>query len=570
MKIPRSQAVAMLSSYYREAYARYRDAVLSGERVASQAERLKVERQERDLKEGVEGYVFDLTVGIKPLVWMAMNLAFPMGAKRGKPLRLSDWQAWDIAVLFGWIKPGKPQTRRFVDAFIEIARKNGKSTFAGALLDYLTFGEIEGARSYIGATCLEQADETFVRAADALMLVHKNKVCKADSKNNKVLKYKSGMIMAIASEPKDGKLAYGAVMDEYHQFRDNGLISSIRNGNVSDQSALLIRITTAGTTLNGVCHEEYDKCKRVLAGELSIPRYFISIYEIDDGDDVDDPAVWPKANPNMGISVDGDAFKAIYDYAKDSASDMVTFKTKNLNVWCHSLQSWANMPVWMERCHWTVEEAGLTGCRCYGGLDLSSNSDFTAFTLDFPQDDGRHLQITRCWVPEESVSQISRQCRIPLQRWIQEGLVIATPGPVIDYAYVVDYLNWCHDTYQLEYIAADRWKITELCRIMPPWFVDVAFEFSQGLKTMSPTIKDFERAYLEGKVSANGSEVIDWMMSCAELFQDTSGNVKLVKPKQRTSKRIDGVITSVMALATAMTHEEVPFEGDIDDLVKFG
>ena len=491
--------VQKLTVHYTQAYQRYRSAVLYGTRVVSKAEKAKVQRQEMDLKEGVPGFRFDMEIGLRPLLWIAINLAFPKGGKRGQPMMLADWQAYDTIVLFGWVKKDNPQERRFTDAFIEVARKNGKSTYVGALLDYLIFGETPGVRGYIGATTLEQAEEVFVRCEKELSLVNKD-VSVANSKNNKVLKWRDGVITAIAGEPKDGKLAYGTVIDEYHQHRDNGLINSIRFGNISDQQSLLIRITTAGVSLGGVCHEEYKKCKRVLSGELPIPRYFISIYELDEKDSPDDPRVWPKANPNWGVSVNPETFESHYEYARASEDDMIDFKTKNLNMWCHSLHKWANMPIWMERCRWLVDEKSLEGRMAYGGLDLSSVSDFTAFTLDFPMEDEKHIQITHCWVPESMVTTISRQCRIPLRKWIELGWVTATPGDVIDYEYVRDYLTEAYSRYQIHYIAADRWKIEELVRIMPPWFQDVAYEFSQGMKTMSPTIMDFERAYLEGHI----------------------------------------------------------------------
>ena len=563
----RNEIVEKLTDHYTQAYQHYRSAVLYGTRVASKAEKAKVQRQETDLKEGVPGFTFDMDAGLRPLLWIAINLAFPKGGKRGKPMMLSDWQAWDTIVLFGWVKKDNSSVRRFTDAFIEVARKNGKSTYVGALLDYLAFGEVDGVSCYIGATSLDQAGETFRRAADSLKLRKGDKVIVSDSKNNKQIKYRDSEITAIAAEPKDGKLSYAAVIDEYHQHKDNGLLNSIASGNISEQQAMLIRITTAGVSLGGVCHEEYKKCKRVLKGELEIPRYFISIYELDEKDSVDDPSVWPKANPNWGVSVDPETFESHYEYARASEDDIIDFKTKNLNMWCHSLHKWANMPLWMERCRWHVDEESLEGRMAYGGLDLSAVSDFTAFTLDFPMDDGRHVQITHFWIAESMVTAISRQCRIPLRKWIEMGWVTATPGDVIDYDYVRDYLTEAYSRYQIHYIAADRWRIEELVRIMPPWFTDVAYEFSQGMKTMSPTIMDFERAYLEGNVSDNGNEVVDWMMSCAETFQDTSGNVKLVKPKKRTEARIDGVITSVMALANAKTNDIAAFSGSVEDML---
>ena len=554
-----------ISDCYRKAYRRYRDSVLKGRRCCSVAERQKVERQQRELESGVPGYRFDMKAGLRPLVWMALNLAFPMGEKQGQPMRLSDWQVYDVIVLFGWIREDG-RGRRFMDAFIEVARKNGKSTFAGALLDYLAFGETGGVTCYIGATSLDQASETFKRAANALKKAGKRDVKVQDSKNNKVLSWKDGEIIAMSGEPKDGKLAYATIIDEYHQHKDNALVDSIKSGNVSDQDALIIRITTAGVSLNGVCHEEYQKCKRILSGELEVPSYFVAIYEVDESDSVDDQAIWPKAPPTWGVSVDEHKMLAMYNEAKGSATDIITFKTKNLNMWCHSLTKWANMTAWMEKCRWLVDEETLVGKLAYGALDLSSNSDFTAFTLDFPMGD-RHLQMTRFFIPEDEVVTIARQCRIPLQRWMELGWVIATPGPIVDYEIVKDHLNAAYETYQLKHIACDRWKIEELNRLMPAWFQDVAYEFSQGLKTMSPTIMDFERAYLEGMVSDNGNEVVDWMMSCAESFQDTNGNVKIVKPKRRTTSRIDGVITSIMALSNARTNDLSTFDGDVDEMI---
>ena len=248
--------VQRIADYYKRAVSSYQESVLTGARKTSTAERQKVERQLRDLENGVPGFVFDINIGIRPLVWIAVNLKFPLGERIGKAMRLSDWQAWDTAVLFGWVKEGKPTERRFVDAYIEIARKNGKSTYAGAILDYLAFGEREGVNCYIAATSLEQAEECLLRAGRSLKLAKGASVKLSNSKNNKQINWKSGMIRAIAAEPKDGKLAYGTVIDEYHQHKSNDLIDSIKSGNVSDLPSLLLRITTAGTELNGVCHEE--------------------------------------------------------------------------------------------------------------------------------------------------------------------------------------------------------------------------------------------------------------------------------------------------------------------------
>lgn len=559
-----------LQEYFVRQYIEYRDSVLSGSRLAGAEEIRMVERQENDLRRQMQ-WRFDFEVATRPLIWFACNLKFPSGERKGEILKLSPWQVWITMVLFGWVD--SKGYRRFIDAYIEIARKNGKSAWAAAMLCYLAFadGERNGNPCYIAATTLDQAQECFDRAKDELPPGAGVNI--TNSKYNKSIYDTSGRIQAVTASPKDGKLPHGTIIDEYHQHKDNELVDSFISGNVSDPNALTIRITTAGTDLNGVCKEEHDKGLRVLSGELEMDRYFFAIFSIDETDDPTDPAVWGKANPNIGVSVDLELLFARFEYSKSSASDMTTFKTKNLNVWCHSLSRWANMQIWTEKCtsanhYWLKFDNSLSGRLCFGGLDLSSNSDFTAFTLDFPFDEGKHVQLTHCWIADDMKETIARQCRIPLERWIQAGWVTATPGATIDYEYVREYLTDAYSRYQLEYIAADRWKIEELVRIMPPWFVDVAYEFSQGLKTMSPSIKQFERAYLEGAIYALDNECVSWMMSCAEIFQDTTGNIKLVKPKRRTEARIDGVITSVMALDCAMKHDAEPV-GDVSSLISF-
>lgn len=546
----------------------YVDAVLSDSREACLAEVMMVRRHAEDLERDWR-WTFSIPFAVKPLLWMAANLVFPLGGKRGKPLKLEDWQVFIVMNLFGWVDK-ETKRRRYIDAYLQIPRKNGKSTLAGAVIDFLAFGDMGPCANYIGANSLDQAGETFSRAAMMLSLAKHDGLTVSNSKNYKAIKWGDSFVEAIAGSPRDGKLPHGAVFDERHESKSNDLIDSLTYGTVSDPETMMIRVTTAGTNLEGVCHQEYQQCKKILEGEMLMPRYFVAIWECDHGDDEADPKTWKKANPNWGVSIDQDIFQALYEKSCFSESAMVMFRTKNLNMWVHSITRWANMPVWYERCRTTFDTDSLCAGRCYGALDLSSNSDFTAFTLDFPRNEGRHDQLTHYWVAAERVEYIARQCSIPLQDWIADGYVTATPGPVIDYAYVVDYLNSARDMYDLRLIAADRWKVTELIRIMPPWFVDTAIEFSQGIKSMSPSIKTFERHYLQGLVSDGGNPVQDWMMSCCEVFTDSSGNVKLIKPQDRSDKRIDGPITAVMALDIAITHEAERLDGaDVSSIVRF-
>jgi phage terminase large subunit-like protein len=563
------QTQRKLSRLFDAQYQAYMDAVLTGRRVCGRLERLKVQRQAEDLKKTWR-WAFDYERAVKPLLWMAANLKFPLGEKRGKPLKLEPWQVFDIMTLFGWVDKYS-RYRRFLQAYWQIGRKNGKSTLAGAVLDYLAFGDgVPAAYCCVAANSLEQAGECFSRAEESLKLAKHQGVESFNSRTYKRIHWGDSNIFALTAAPKDGKLAHGAILDEYHEARDSGMLDSLLTGNVSDPEALVLIITTAGTDLTGVCHQDFEMCIKILDGTAS-DRYMISIYAPDADDAVDSVETWQKANPNWGVSVNEDLMRARYEDSKLSASDMQIFKTKNLDMWVHSLTRWANMDKWNELCCYPFEIAD--GSVCYGGLDLSSVSDFSAFCLDFPPvgTEQVHRQLYHFWIPEEKVTEIARQCSIPLEQWVADGYVTATPGPVIDYEYISRHIEAMREKYEIRLIAADRWRLNELARVMPSWFTDLTIEFSQGMKSMSPTIQQFERMYLTGQINSGGNPVMRWMMSCAESFTDSNGNVKLVKPRHhKSTSRIDGVIASVMATDTAVTQEPKGLtEADLSTMISF-
>lgn len=541
---------------FRAQYCEYEESVLSGRRLAGHLEKLMIQRQRKDLLRRDWVWVWNWDKALAPLLWMVGSLRFPDGTKRGSRLVLEPWQVYLVCIIFGWVHRDRG-TRRFLDAYVEVARKNGKSTLMGAISDYMAFSRAEnhGTPCVICATSLDQAGECFGRAAKALSLSVEDMKAEGlqigDSKNNKEIRFRGNRIVAISAAPKDGKLPHCVICDEYHQHRSNDLLNSLTSGMVSDPEALTFRITTAGTELNGVCKMEHDKCVRILEG-LDIPRYFVCIYTIDDDDGIEDPRIWEKANPNYGVSVDEDTLQARFDYCKPSETDLIDFQTKNLNRWVHGNTRWCNMTLWNELCCDPFNYSELEGRQCYAGLDLASVSDFAAFAVDFPIE-GEHYMTYHYWIPEENMVELEHRLMVPLRQWVMAGFVTATPGPVIDYQMIADWITVFREKHELVQIAADRWKLESLARLMPDWFEGITAEYSQGMKTMSAGTREYERLYLTGHVHSGGNPVTRWMHSCADAFTDSSGNVKLVKPRYKASgARIDGVIASIMAVDTAV------------------
>lgn len=376
--------------------------------------------------------------------------------------------------------------------------------------------------------------------------------------------------MAISGEPKDGKLSHFTIIDEYHQHKNNLLVNSIASGNVADDKSMLVKITTAGSDLYSVCKLEHDKAEQILKGTLDVPRYFTAIYTIDKNDDISKVETWKKANPNWCVSVSEESFKAQYDMCKFSTSELIDFKTKNLNIWVNGLNRWANMVKWDNLCSSPFEESVMKGGTCYAGLDLATVSDFTALTVDRLVKDV-HYQKYFFWLPEERVVDLERQLKVPLRAWIEKGLVYTTPGGTVDYDKVAEDILDLREKYNIDLIAYDRRYIQYLAPLMPS-VSDRLVEFSQALMSMSPCIKEFERLYLNGKIQSGGNEVMRWMMSMAESKEDGKNNIQLVKPSRsgtlatKNASRIDGVIASIMAVdlaSTQSTSDNTPWQDRI-------
>jgi len=561
----------------KEQFQQYLDSIVHAQRIAGLTEIQKVERHLSDIEKSEHGWewTFSWKAAHDALCWMQANLRFPSGLVAGAALKLQPWQVFDLATLFGWVSVKDPSVRRFTTGYWQVARKNGKSTIGGGVADYLAFGDgYPAARVYIAASSLDQVQESFSAAANMMRYgFFADNVVVSDTKNNKQIDMDKSFVKGISANPKDGKLPHGLLLDEYHEHKDKALYNSIDSGRVADPTALMLIITTAGVEIGGVCHQEYEKCKQILLGIEQSDRYWISIYEPDEGDKDDDVVTWEKANPNFGVpgAVDPDTLKDRYDKCKLTETDLINFRIKNLNRWVMGSTRWANMEAWLDRCSTPFDIDALTGRVAYGGLDLSSTSDFTSFTITFPPlvAGEQWKQVYRAFIPEGRVTLLTRQTRKPLPDWIKKGYIIPTAGQVVDYAMVGAYILEAMGRYDIPAIACDSWKLDLMEARLGDWFSDMALKYSQGIKNISLPTDMYQEAYLTGSITGGGDPVMAWMMDSAEAMVDSSGNVKLKKPNHlRDRKRIDHVITAIMSfdLAVRMTKEEPV---DVDDSLYF-
>lgn len=550
-------------------YLQYIDDVTSGKIPACKKVRLAVRRHVDDVKKAEAGtfpYYFNHKKAQQAISFFSL-LVHTKGELAGQRLKTEPWQQFIIASIYGWRRRDN-DLRRFRQAYVQIARKNGKSFLAAgvALYDLLTEA---GAEVYSGATQKAQARIVF---EDAKNTVRYSPVLK------KVIKPMAhalicgdGSMKALSSkvDSLDGLNPSCAVIDEYHAHKTTELVDVIKTGMRARRQPLLFIITTAGNDRNVPCYEEYEKVGKMLSGMRGFENdeYFAIVYELEKGDDWKNEKNWYKANPNLDVSVKMENMRGAFKSALQMSTEEAAFKTKNLNEWLNVSEVWINGRQWA-KCKKRFLEKNLAGLKCWGGIDLSKRIDFTAFTWYFALPSGKRYAKHYFFIPEAQIDIKMRQDSYLIRQWIKQGYIYATPGETVDYSFMYKVIKEDAKKYDVQEIAYDRNLADFLIQDLQADFICV--EFSQSITGMSEPSKAWESAIVGNRIIDN-NPVMEWMVSCATVKPDANGNIKPIKPDaNKTTKRIDGVITSIMAnnrLEVALADEAYTANVSVEDMI---
>ncbi len=476
------------------------------------------------------------------------SLEHTVGTYAGNLFKLEPWQHFIVANLFGFVKPDG--YRRYTRAYVEVPRKNGKSTFSNALMLYglLADGE-EGAQVYSAATKLDQAMMVFSESA---------RVCKQvdwiaegvnvyNSVNNRRINYGNSFYRPLEWNPgkQDGLNTHFAVIDEYHAHSSDELYNVIRNSMGARLQPLLFVITTAGFNRESACYRHRQYCTKVLEGAINDDALFSVIYTLDDGDDWMEPVNWAKANPNYGVSVNPRQLEEGLQEAKELSHKEVEFKTKLLNVWTDTAQTWISDENWM-KCKNDVEPHG----ECYGGLDLATTGDFCAFSLYWPSTGAVRSWY---WLPDEAAKRRNDQQGDAIRNWSRDGLITVTEGNVTDYEFIRHKIIELAENYDIQEIAYDRWNATQIVNDLMNAGLTM-YPFGQGFGSMSAPTKEFERLVKNRNLQHDGNPVTRWMLGNVMLKRDPADNIKIDKSK--SGDKVDGPVSIVMALGTYLQEAQ--------------
>ena len=534
----------------------YAKLIVSGGKLCGRAEYLACKRHLDDMSRKNFPYKFDAQIA-ENHIELANKLTIGEGSNP-RQLKTRGFQNFIIGSLFGWRKK-KSSVRRFREAYIQMARQNGKSFIAGEMCnDFATFSGYQYGRIFTAATKQEQAnivwDEVYKFIDSDADLKEFYKVRKYD---RTITSLATGTtIKSIGRDTKtaDGFRSILSVTDELHAHPNNQLYKLLLDGQINVDNSLLLAITTAGFNLNSFCYEHYQFCKKVLAGAIEKDSLFIFITELDEGDDIWNPENWAKANPLLLWNEDNTLNKEMLARMADKAIDakekqgneLVNFLTKSLNQWVTwTGSSWLDAEKW-RACACDTKLENLRGRECYLGIDLSSGGDLTSIALVFPppSDNDKIYVWSVSFMPELRVEEHEKTDDAPYRLWATSGQLILTSGMYgrkTDYLQILATLNDLIAEHDLKIIGCGydvhniAGILAELETILP---CDLT-EISQSARSLSDATQDFKLSVEAGLIRYDKqNSLLTWSMVNAILNAPNSfGEVKIDKVTQ--ANRID-------------------------------
>lgn len=532
------------------------DKMLSGKRLLCDLERKGIERQISDLRNPPDGIVWSETAATNAEN-LFENLKHWKGEWHGTKIVLEDWQRQCIvAPLFGWLRDDG--RRRFTTAYIEVPRKNGKTTLiAGIGIQGLCADGEHGAEVYAAATQRDQAALMFTDAKN-MIAQHTglSKYCKV-YKNSVLFKPTNSIFKPVSSEGNSlhGLNCHRNLIDELHAHKTRTVWDVLTTGTGSRRNPMTVAITTAGFDRSTICWEQREYSRNVLEGSYTDDRYFSYISGAEDDDDFMDPAVWAKANPNLGISVKTDYIEELAGRAKNSPAQENTFRMLHLNQWMQQSVRWIPMHAW-DACEGdSFPRDKYQGRRCCAGLDLASTRDVNSLVLAFQNDDGSYDLLPFFWAPEAVNDTRGQQDRRQVLNWGNQGEIKLTSGNVTDYEVIVQDIMALSREFQIDELLFDTWGPAQsfVQRLTECGFRhDSLREFRQTIGNFSSPTREFERLVLSKKIRHHKNPVLRWMVGNTAVRMDPIGNIR--PDKENSADKIDGVVAAIMALAGAMDN----------------
>lgn len=514
----------------------------------------------------LRGAVFD-PAKVDHVIGAFRQLRHTKGRFAGQPFDPAVWQvAYYLAPVFGWVAKSQDTgdyARIITTAYVDLPRKNGKTTTAGGTAIYLTGADGEpGAQVVCAATTRDQARFAF----DPIKQIVKQSPSLGrnfQAMQHKIIHKPSGSYfqpVANVGDAQHGADLHGGVVDELHLYKTNDLIEAIETGTGSRIQPLVLFITTAD---QGKRHTPYDekrsRIEKLARGTLTDYTTFGVVFAAEADDDPFVEATWRKANPGYGVSPTKRFMATAATKAKDSPAELASFQRLHLGLRTKQEFRFIDLAAWDANAS-IVDTSRLKGRQCFGGLDLGSTSDLTALVWLFPDGDAFDV-LLRCWAPEDSIEALDDRTARAATNWVKQGWLTTTPGNVTDYDFIQAQIGRDRDEFLVQEVAYDRWNAQQLVNNLTTDGAPM-ITMGQGFASMSAPTKDFQRLVLTGTpekpiMRHGGNPLLRWAVDNLAVAMDPAGNVK--PDKANASDKIDPVVALIMALSRAVAARETQF-----------
>ena len=557
--------------------------VVSGQEPSCLTHRMACERHLNEIaKQGTKEFPFVwCPEKYEKILRYAEMLTIAEGAQP-RPVRLHDFQCFDLGVPFGWVH-AETGFRRIRRKYKSVARQNGKTFENGITGSYIAnWGGYNFGKLFTAATKKRQARIAW-EEIQKFITVDKDLQALFDVKDYKSLiiaKRTGCTIEALSRESglDDGFRAIFCSVDEIHQHKDNGIYKALYNGQASLDEALISMITTRGKSLNSFCREMDDYCLQILAGTAEADDFFVDIYTLDKEDDPFDESVWYKANPHL-VTVPS----ALEQLRRDAQTakqmggfEMSDYMTKRQNLWYEYGDTQYITPnEWkLGRTELTIEN--MRGRRCFAGLDLSSGGDLTSLALLFPLDDGKIYVWSHSYIPAKRLEEHIITDTAPYDVWAKSGLL--TPSEAVG-GLKNDYLQIVADLKELQ----EKFEINIACIGYDPHNADAfleeldtlgapLLEVKQSARFLSDTTVDFALEVKAGNVLYDQrNALMSWSIVNAKKTKNSFGEIKVDKEVNARHARIDvvdAIIDAHVAYRKSSKEETPDYETVVEDYLK--
>lgn len=520
----------------------------------------------------LDKYWYDEKAAESAVRYIETHCYHAKGDLAGTPLILEEWQKEKIIKpLFGWKEKGTTSItskdgklikrfhkRKFRFAYIEVPKKNGKSTLLSAIAQIFLDIEPEKGAEVVGIAWGRKQAGIIFDMVKRSVAMSPRMTERVDLFRNAILSKDGEKRYTTWSKEaggEDGQSPNLIICDELHQHKSGELIDMAEKSMAARSNPLSLVITTAGDNLQGIGYERSNYAKDVSQGIIKDESLLVCIYCANEKeDDIYNTEVWKRVNPQLGVSIPMDFFEQEAAKAKTSVYWENSFKRYHLNIWNNTRNQFISDSVWMDSS-WEFDKKLLEGKPCFGGMDLSSTGDITAFSLVFPIDD-YFVSLNWFFLPEDKSAHGLDQKRImQYDGWVKRGYIIETPGNVIDYGFVRQVVQDAAVKYDIQAIAYDPYNMTETALQLQDAGLNM-IKFRQGYISMNYPTKQLERLVLSKKFNHRGNPVLRWMNNNTSIATDPAGNIKIYRDKK--DEKVDGMVSNVMALGLAIDPSNTP------------